>query len=318
MQSILNQQQPGLKKFITASAILHIIILFAGLFLIKAAPSRVLFAPTYTTVELVAPPSGRGRGSSKKGRRAAKRIAKKASPAKSAASAAKTDKSKKVIIKKKAAQRTKKAVPEKVVIPAAPKAKASPPVKEMDAVSAAIAALQQKATERAEDELIDKRIKELAEREKSEEAITRKLAGLREEILSSAVSVETLPNAANGAGSDVGPGTGTGARSSSLNVNQLDIAFIEYYNTIGSMIRSEWVFPGRAVPGLQATIAIKIAPDGKVLAQRVELASGNTLFDQSAVKAVEKVGSFPPLPKDFKEEFLEIGIRFCPGGCKQL
>jgi len=309
VQSILNQQQPGLRKFITASVILHIIILFAGLFFIKTDPSRVLFAPTYTTVELVAPPSGRG---SSKGKRASKRITKKTSPVKG--------KSKKVIIKKTApATKTKKTGSKKVIIPDATKVKTSPPTKEIDAVSAAIAALQEKAAERAEDELIEQRIKELSEHSQSKEDVSNEVAGLREEILNSGISVDVFLDESTdggGSGSTAGSGAGTGGRSSSLNVSQLDIAFIEYYNTVGSMIRSEWIFPGQAVPGLKAIIAIKIAPDGKLLALRIERASGNTLFDQSAVKAVEKVGDFPPLPKDLKEEFLDIGINFCPGGCK--
>ncbi len=315
MQSILNQQQPGLKKFITVSAILHIIILSGGLFFIKTAPSRVLFAPTYTTVELVAPPSGRG---SSKRKRAARRITKKISTIKSsakAASASRTKKSKKVIIKK-ITIKTKKATSKTVLIPDAAKVKASPPAKEeVDDVSAAIAALQQKVTEQEEDEFIERRIKELTELDREEEAISHEIAGLREEILKSGISVDALPDETGGAGSDGGPGTG--GSSNSLNLSQLDIAFIEYYNSVGSMIRSEWSFPGQAVPGLQAIIAIKIAQDGKVLALRVELTSGNTLFDSSAVRAVEKVGDFPPLPKDLKGEFLEIGIRFCPGGCKK-
>lgn len=317
MQSILNQQQPGLKKFITASVIIHIIILFIGLFFAKTDPARVLSVPIYTTVELVSPPAGRG--SSKK-RTTKKRTLKRPAPIKSTAKATKPATSKKVRIKKTTKVRAKKAST-KVIIPDATKAKPLPKVKKLDTVSAAIAALEQKETERAEDELIEQRISEIASKTQSQADIDDELAGLRAEILESGISVDVFSGDLAGdmadAGRPDGTGAGFGGRSSSVNINQLDIAFIEYYNTVGSMVRSEWIFPGQAVPGLQAIVTIKIAPDGKLLAMRVERASGNTLFDQSAVKAVEKVGDFPPLPEDIEEEYLEIGIRFCPGGCKQ-
>ncbi len=329
MQSILNQQQPGLKKFIAASVIIHIIILFLGLFFAKTDPARVLSVPTFTTVELVSPPAPRG--SSKKrpaGKRGitGKRSIKKPAPVKSTARVKKPAASKKVSIKKTTKVRAKKAST-KVIIPEATKARPLPAtkVKELDTVSAAIAALEQKEAERAEDELIEQRISELAGNMQSQAEIDDELAGLSAEILESGISVDVLSSdmaegmtgVGRADGTGAGTGTGFGGRSSSVNINQLDIAFIEYYNTVGSMIRSEWIFPGQAVTGLQAIVTIKIAPDGKLLAMRVEHASGNTLFDQSAVKAVEKVGDFPPLPEDIDEEYLEIGIRFCPGGCKQ-
>jgi len=314
VQSILNQQQPGLKKFIAASVIIHIIILFLGLFFAKNDPARVLSVPTYTTVELVSPPAGRV--SSKK-RSPSKRILKKTAPIKSTAKTTKPATSKKVRIKKTTKVRTKKSST-KVIIPDATKAKpASAKVKELDTVNQAIAALEQKETERAEDELIEQRIQELAGNAQSQADIDDELAGLRAEILESGISVDVVSGDITGTGIPDGTGVGFGGRSSSVNINQLDIAFIEYYNTVGSMVRSEWIFPGQAVPGLQAIVTIKIAPNGELLAMRVERASGNTLFDQSAVKAVEKVGDFPPLPEDIDEEYLEIGIRFCPGGCKE-
>ncbi len=320
MQSILNQQQPGLKKFITASVIIHIIILFLGLFFAKTNPARVLSAPTYTTVELVSPPARRG--SSKK-RTASKRILKKPAPIKNTAKATKPATSKKVRIKKTTKVRAKK-TSTKVIIPGTTKAKpttTAQKIKELDSVSAAIAALQQTETERSEDELIEQRIQELAGNTQSQADIDDELAGLRAEILENGISVDVfsgdLAGDQAGAGRPDGTGVRFGGGSSSVNINQLDIAFIEYYNTVGSMVRSEWIFPGQAVPGLQAIVTIKIAPDGKLLAMRVERASGNTLFDQSAIKAVEKVGDFPPLPEDIDKDYLEIGIRFCPGGCKQ-
>jgi outer membrane biosynthesis protein TonB len=40
--------------------------------------------------------------------------------------------------------------------------------------------------------------------------------------------------------------------------------------------------------------------------------SGNQQFDTSVMNAVKKANPLPPLPDDFRESFLEIGIRFIP------
>jgi colicin import membrane protein len=305
VQRILNQQQPGLKKFFTASVVLHVIVIAAGLFLMKGEPARILLAPSYTTVELVSAPAGRGAPAIRRAKRRAKKIPAVKSSSKKA--------SKKTIIKKTIAK--KKTSSKKVILRGDAKVKEQ--AKELDPISSAIAALESKADEEQEDELIARSIEAIAEREDAEDAdVAREVAGLRAEILGGAV-IDALSAQSSGSGGYGDAPLPGSAGAGSVNISQMDIEFIEYYNSVGSMIRSEWIFPGEKTPGLETTVAIKIGTDGKLLALRIERASGNTLFDNSAIKAVEKVGDFPPLPKNIKEEFLEIGIRFCPGGCAQ-
>ena len=47
----------------------------------------------------------------------------------------------------------------------------------------------------------------------------------------------------------------------------------------------------------------------------VEKSSGNTLYDQSAVRAVMEASPFPPLPPEFKASSLRVhfGFEFQPG-----
>ena len=43
-----------------------------------------------------------------------------------------------------------------------------------------------------------------------------------------------------------------------------------------------------------------------------EKRSGNTVYDQGAWEAIKKSEPFAPIPKEIKEDVLEIGIRFYP------
>jgi len=47
-----------------------------------------------------------------------------------------------------------------------------------------------------------------------------------------------------------------------------------------------------------------------VAALRFEKQSGNRYFDESALKAIKKVGKFPPLPESLDKEYIDLGIRF--------
>jgi hypothetical protein len=61
-------------------------------------------------------------------------------------------------------------------------------------------------------------------------------------------------------------------------------------------------------------IQIRIDRQGKVSFQGVERNSGNPLYDDYALAAIKKIQSetFPPLPEVFREQYLDLGIRFQP------
>ena len=91
----------------------------------------------------------------------------------------------------------------------------------------------------------------------------------------------------------------------------MDIAVKEYYNSIWSLIKSNWVIPeylkGR---GLVVVIGLRIRRDGKVENLQVEKSSGNRVFDDYAIKAIKASEPFPPLPKEIKGEYLDLGVIF--------
>lgn len=80
-----------------------------------------------------------------------------------------------------------------------------------------------------------------------------------------------------------------------------------YYAIISEMIWSQWVYPALESSGLEVIVFIKIDRKGNIVSQEIEKTSGNTLFDQSALRAISKANPLPPPPIGTETE---IGVRF--------
>ena len=130
---------------------------------------------------------------------------------------------------------------------------------------------------------------------------------------------------ASGSRTGTGSGTGTGALgspaggsplgSSSGGSSALESRLSDYYETIWAKIKKEWTLPENLPKGrttLEATIVIVIDREGKVQKSWFERKSGNTLFDQRAMRAIKKAEPLPPIPKEFGDNTLEMGFRFHP------
>lgn len=90
-----------------------------------------------------------------------------------------------------------------------------------------------------------------------------------------------------------------------------------YYKVVESKIKEEWTIPEnllkeKELVDLEAIIIIIIEGDGKIQKWWFEKKSGNTFYDQSAMRAIKKAEPLPPIPKELNKETLELGIRFRP------
>jgi len=130
---------------------------------------------------------------------------------------------------------------------------------------------------------------------------------------------------ASGSGTGAGSGTGTGSvgsptggspwGSSSGGGSGLQSRLSDYYDSIWAKIKKEWTLPENLPKGrttLEATIVVVIDRDGKIQKSWFERKSGNTLFDQRAMRAIKKAEPLPPIPKEFSDPTLEMGFRFHP------
>jgi TonB family protein len=90
----------------------------------------------------------------------------------------------------------------------------------------------------------------------------------------------------------------------------------EYYSMTWAKIKEAWTIPEnllKEMVDLETVIVIIIVDkDGRVQKSWFEKKSGNALYDQSAMRAIKKAELLPPIPKEFNEKTLEIGIRFFP------
>ncbi len=89
----------------------------------------------------------------------------------------------------------------------------------------------------------------------------------------------------------------------------------EYYGLIWAKIKSSWTLPDhllRKELDLETIIVIIIDKEGRIQRSWYEKKSGNTLYDQMAMRAIIKSDPLPPLPRELSQESLEIGIRFTP------
>jgi colicin import membrane protein len=85
-----------------------------------------------------------------------------------------------------------------------------------------------------------------------------------------------------------------------------------YYALIWSRIKSQWALPQSILHGetREAIIDIQILRNGMIADTNFEKRSGNSYFDDSALKAIKKASPLPPLPDWIRDSSIEVGIRF--------
>lgn len=85
-----------------------------------------------------------------------------------------------------------------------------------------------------------------------------------------------------------------------------------YYAEIWARIRGQWSLPEGILPkgNVETVINARILRSGAVVDIGFEKRSGNSYFDDSAVRAVRKASPLPPLPAWIRGSDIEIGIRF--------
>jgi TonB family protein len=106
----------------------------------------------------------------------------------------------------------------------------------------------------------------------------------------------------------VGQPTGASQGVGALTLNVSDFPYAWYIAAIHRKIKERW--DGYALAGQQPAVVFEIARDGGLRGVRVEKTSGNPYYDQAAVRAVTEANPFPPLPIDFKEAVLSVGLQF--------
>ncbi len=89
-----------------------------------------------------------------------------------------------------------------------------------------------------------------------------------------------------------------------------------YLVAVNNHIQEHWILPDLQNwdMALVAIVGIKVRRDGVVIENYFESKSDNIYFNQFVEKTLEEATPFPPFSIGLKEEYLEFGLRFRPGG----
>jgi TolA protein len=163
--------------------------------------------------------------------------------------------------------------------------------------------------------------KELAPRRAEPEPAGTEPAGTESKTAESAGALQTTAGAtAETPGADTqtdsaGSGVPGGVPGGTGGGGMANLRFSQYYQSIYAKVYQAWTLPEYVIEkegSREAIVAITVQRDGKILSAIFEKTSGNQQFDASVMNAIKKANPLPPLPDDFRESVLEIGIRFIP------
>jgi len=88
-----------------------------------------------------------------------------------------------------------------------------------------------------------------------------------------------------------------------------------YQMAVEEQIKSNWSYPVALInpkkrKDLEAIVVIKVKEDGTIMKSWFKQRSSNSIFDGSALKAIERSDPLPPFPEGYRKSYDEIEIRF--------
>ena len=89
------------------------------------------------------------------------------------------------------------------------------------------------------------------------------------------------------------------------------INFIRYQQQIITTIKNNWTWVGPR-DDLRVVVRFNIKDDGEITGLRLIRPSGNALYDDSVLRAIERSSPLPPPPEDVRKDFSEVEILFRP------
>lgn len=292
----------GMRRAVTGSLVIHALILAALLTVGWSERSMITQDPVFVDIVSsmreaseptgeMAPPKPQGNDN------AETEVEAKKAPQKSAAK----DTAQKAEVKVPAKEKSKaepKAEKKSVDAEAGQRREAARKEKERASVEEALKRVAEKVRKKDAATAVESRIAEIRRKDEAEQgAVTKGLAEVKKGL------AQRPPAAGIAAGLETGPGRR----------KTIEARYPAYYSIIKDRVQAAWIYPeGFNASNVSIVISIKISKSGRLIDSWVEKGSGNKNFDDSLINAVKKASPFPPLPQDFKNVYLETGLRFCP------
>lgn len=120
-------------------------------------------------------------------------------------------------------------------------------------------------------------------------------------------SAESRPGPSPTLGQVTGSPVGVGA----LSVNASDFPHAWYVRQVIQKVEVEWNRQNRlSEPRQRPLLYFEIQRNGSIKTPTLKESSGNSTYDQAALRAVVDAGPFPPLPQDWARPSLGLELRF--------
>lgn len=121
----------------------------------------------------------------------------------------------------------------------------------------------------------------------------------------------TPSGAAEGGHRGTTQGSTSGTPEGSTATNQL---VNMYAFQVTQKIQSEWrLVNDQGISGLKAIVEVQIKKTGEIVSIRLMEKSGNELFDDAAVRAVNRAAPLPPVPEAIVQSSTKLILNFIPG-----
>jgi TonB family protein len=155
-------------------------------------------------------------------------------------------------------------------------------------------------------------IRSLEIRKKEEPTLDKVMEEIRKKAASAGASKQPQAKAVSEKTEKAEKTENTAGLASQPGTGEMDAQMRAYYAMIWSRIKGMWALPQGILPGevLETVIDLTILRNGAVTQVSFEKRSGNSYFDESAMKAIRKASPLPPLPTWIGGNSLGIGIRF--------
>lgn len=87
-----------------------------------------------------------------------------------------------------------------------------------------------------------------------------------------------------------------------------------YGDRVRQKIEGEWrLINDQSISGLKTVVEVQIRKNGEVINVQVVRASGNSMFDEAAVRAVRKAAPLPAVPEIIAQSSTKLVLTFLPG-----
>ncbi len=119
--------------------------------------------------------------------------------------------------------------------------------------------------------------------------------------------VESRPAPVPPRGLPTGSPSGVGA----LSLDASDFPYAWYLRQVVQKITEAWDRQNQVKePDQPPRVIFEIRRDGSIGTPKLEASSGNSLYDQAALRAIVEASPFPPLPQDWSKPSLVLGGNF--------